>query len=64
MWGEAATAGTGADLSGDGLIGQADLARVQANWGAGTPGEQDVPEPGTLTMLGLMFLAHRRRRPR
>ena len=52
----------------DEFVGQDDLNPVLADWGQGTPpGELNaVPEPGALSlmsvsMLGLLFLYHRRR---
>ena len=55
---------TGGDLTGDGTVGTADLQIVLNNWGTGTPAGGNVPEPGSLAILGLVGLAllkHRRR---
>ena len=51
------------DPSNDGFVGIADLNLVLGNWNAGTPpGGSAVPEPGTLSVLGLCVLAAVRRR--
>jgi T5SS/PEP-CTERM-associated repeat protein len=44
-----------ADPSGDGFIGIADLNAVLGNWNAGTPPGTiaNIPEPGTLVVMGL-----------
>lgn len=52
----------GGDLTGDGLADAADLAIIQANWGDGTPPGVNIPEPGSLALLGLTGLALMRRR--
>ncbi len=55
-----------ADPSGDGFVGIADLNIVLGNWNAGTPpGEtSNIPEPGTVCLMGLGGLAVLRRRAR
>jgi endonuclease I len=54
------------DPSGDGFVGIEDLNTVLGNWNAGTPPGgtpgSAVPEPGTLSVLGLCVLAVVRRR--
>ncbi|XAL98824.1 PEP-CTERM sorting domain-containing protein [Phycisphaeraceae bacterium D3-23] len=50
------------DLSGDGVVGQADLQIVIDNWGGGTSPDTNIPEPGSLALLGLGGLALLRRR--
>ncbi len=57
---------TRGDANNDGLVNADDLALVQANWGYLLPGFTPgaVPEPATLTMLGLMGLLTTRRRRR
>ena len=53
---------TRADPSGDGFIGLDDLDIVLNNWNAGTaPSQSNVPEPISLTLLGLGGLAVLRR---
>ena len=52
------------DVNHDGFVGQTDLDFVLADWGQGTP---PVPEPTTLSLLGLCGLTLVRlrcRRPR
>ena len=53
-----------ADPSGDGFVGIDDLNAVLGNWNAGTPpGESaQIPEPGTLMLIGCCSLAWLRRR--
>ncbi len=53
-----------ADPSGDGFVGIADLNVVLGNWNAGTPPSDsaNIPEPGTMGVLGLMGLGLFRRR--
>jgi hypothetical protein len=51
------------DPSGDGFVGIADLNVVLGNWNAGTPptNNTNIPEPGTLGVLGLGVLGVIRR---
>ena len=60
-WGQTVTAGNPlmGDPSGDGLVSQADLDTVLGDWGEGT---LPVPEPATLSVLGLGALALMRRK--
>jgi len=53
-----------ADPSGDGFVGIDDLNTVLGNWNAGTPPAAGaaVPEPATLTLLGLAGVTVLRRR--
>ncbi len=53
--------GTG-DFSGDGNVDVADLGILAGNYGTGGSGEGTVPEPMTMTLLGLGALALIRRR--
>jgi hypothetical protein len=52
------------DPSGDGFVGIEDLNTVLGNWNAGTPpgDATNIPEPGTLGMLGLLCVIVCRRR--
>lgn len=56
------------DPSGDGFVGIADLNLVLGNWNAGTPpgDTTNIPEPGTLSLLGLsgFIMIRRRRQPK
>lgn len=53
------------DPSGDGFVGIEDLNTVLGNWNAGTPPSEasNIPEPGTVVMLGVggMGMVRRRR---
>lgn len=64
-WGNSVVNGdlSSGDLIGDGTIGQSDLAVVLANWGDGTPPDVNIPEPGSLALLGLGGMVLLRRRP-
>ena len=50
------------DVSGDGVIDATDLQQVIDNWGNGTTPGGNVPEPGSLAVIGLGGLAWLRRR--
>ncbi|MFI4861127.1 MAG: PEP-CTERM sorting domain-containing protein [Phycisphaerales bacterium JB063] len=50
------------DLTGDGLVGNADLQLVLNHWGEGSPPDVNIPEPGTIALLGLGLLIGSRRR--
>ena len=53
------------DINGDGFVGVDDLNIVLVNWNAGTPppsSDGTIPEPATLSLLGLGGLAMLRRR--
>ena len=52
---------TTGDVSGDGLVNNDDLQIVLNQFGSGTPGG-GVPEPGSLALLGLSFVALSKRR--
>jgi len=64
-WGEDVPAGLLAlgDGSGDGTVGADDLQLVLDHWGEGEPPSVNIPEPGSLAVLGLvgMVLMCRRR---
>jgi len=51
-----------ADVNEDDFVGQTDLDYVLAAWGQGTPPEAPVPEPATLSLIGLGALSLLRRR--
>jgi len=55
-----------ADVSGDNFVGIDDLNTVLSNWnvGIGGPPENVVPEPGSLLVIGVSFLAFYRRNRR
>ena len=53
-----------ADGNGNGFVSQHDLDLVLSNWGHGTPPPPSIPEPLTLSLLGLGSLAVMRRRRR
>lgn len=59
-WG---TSHAAADADGSGTVGQGDLDIVLGQWGDGAPPDVNVPEPGSLALLGLggLILAQRRR---
>lgn len=63
-WGDIVTPGdlTLGDGSGDGAIGNADLQLVLDHWGSGTLPDTNIPEPGSLAVMGLVGLMIRRRR--
>ncbi|XAM01389.1 endonuclease/exonuclease/phosphatase family protein [Phycisphaeraceae bacterium D3-23] len=65
-WGDSVAAYNRAlgDPSGDGVVGQQDLALVLANWSQGTAPDINIPEPGSLMLLGAgcILTARRRRR--
>jgi len=64
-WGTSVTAGVFAegDFTGDGYVGNGDLALVLNNWSEGTPPDINIPEPGTLSLLGAgLFVFLRKRR--
>ncbi len=65
-WGDSVSGGyTMGDLDGDEVVGPADASILAAHFGHGTGESTAVPEPSTLAMLiivGMSFLAHRRRR--
>lgn len=46
-----------ADVSGDNFVGIDDLNAVLSNWNAGGPPSTSVPEPGSLTFLGVVVAA-------
>ena len=52
-----------ADPSGDGFVGIDDLTTVLGNWNAGTPPPLGllIPEPGSLTLMGILGLSTLRR---
>ncbi len=52
------------DIDGDGFIGLADLDGVLNNWNTGTPpgGNVNIPEPGSVALLGLLGASLIRRR--
>jgi T5SS/PEP-CTERM-associated repeat protein len=54
------------DSTGDGFIGIADLNTVLGNWNVGTPpgAGQNIPEPGTAVVLGVLGVCSIRRRMR
>lgn len=55
---------TSGDVNGDGTVGTADLLAVQEQFGNTTyPTTSSIPEPGSLSLLGLLgaFMARKRR---
>ena len=68
-WNQTVAAGDplAGDPTGDGFVGIEDLNLVLGNWNAGTPpntpgSNTNIPEPGTLVLLGLSVSALPRRR--
>ena len=59
MWGKTGPDITDprADINDDDFVGQTDLDHVLGEWGWGTPPMPLVPEPATLSLLGLASLA-------
>jgi hypothetical protein len=65
-WGMSGKGWDNGDFNGDGVVGTGDLSLLAGNWGwshpAWAPDMQSVPEPATMTLLGLGALALIRRR--
>ena len=65
-WNQNVTAGDelAGDFDGDGFVGIGDLNGVLGNWNAGTPpgGQANIPEPGTVGVMGVMSLVLMRKR--